>query len=178
MCGLARTTPTTFVFLGGDICHFGGSFRPSHSIPLPDPVPSFHLDPHLPCPCPCALFTAVHPAGQESVGSKTSPFFEVTSFPQSAYIDRVEAAQSIKKLQKFDEHPDVFVCIAHDPTLIKVLPFLNTEPKRDLTNWKAQWGWLNELPRDGKPGRPMVVQGVWQKGELVKDFTTLKATLY
>lgn len=175
----------TFVFLGGDICHFGGNFRPSSSIPLPDPVSSSQLDPHLPCPCPCSLFTVVHPAGPDSLESKTSPFFEVTSLPQSAYLDRVAAAASIKELQRFDEHPDVLVCIAHDPTLVKVLPFLNDEPDRDLNNWKqqglkekAQWGWLNELPRNGKPGRGMMVQAVWRDDELVKDFTELKATLY
>ena len=26
MCGLARTTTTTFAFLGGDICHFSGTY--------------------------------------------------------------------------------------------------------------------------------------------------------
>lgn len=42
---LARTTPasaeggTSFVFLGGDICHFAGDFRPSSQKLLPDPVP-------------------------------------------------------------------------------------------------------------------------------------------
>jgi glyoxylase-like metal-dependent hydrolase (beta-lactamase superfamily II) len=185
MCGLARTTPSTFVFLGGDICHFGGSFRPSSTIKLPDPVPTSHLDAHFSHPCPCSLFTEVHPAGSSSADSKTTPFFEVTSFAQSAYLDREQAAQGIKELQRFDEHPDVLVCIAHDPTLIKVLPFLNNRPEEDLNNWqeqglkeKAQWGWLNELPREGKPGRDMYVEGVWKEGELVKDFRELEATIY
>jgi hypothetical protein len=185
MCGLARTTPTTFVFLGGDICHFGGSFRPSPTISLPNPVPSSHLDPHLPHPCPCSLFTDVHPAGASSPSSLTTPFFEVTSFAQSAYLDRDQAAQSIKELQRFDEHPDVLVCIAHDPTLIKVLPFLNNAPHRDLNSWKeeglkekAMWGWLNELPREGKPGREIYVEGVWKEGERVSDFTELVASIY
>jgi glyoxylase-like metal-dependent hydrolase (beta-lactamase superfamily II) len=185
MCGLARTTPTTFVFLGGDICHFGGSFRPSSTIKLPDPVPNSHLDQHLPHPCPCSLFTEVHPAGPSSLDSQCTPFFEVTSFAQSAYLDREQAALSIKELQRFDEHPDVLVCIAHDPTLTKVLPYLNDQPERDLTDWqkdglkeKAQWGWLNELPRGGQPGREQYVKGVWQAGELISDFTKLKATLY
>lgn len=185
MCALARVTPTTFVFLGGDICHFGGSFRPSPSIPLPDPVPNSHLDSHFPIPCPCSMFTACHRLGSDSEQAKTEPFFEVTSFAQSAYLDRIEAAKSIKELQNFDEHPDIFVCIAHDPTLIKVLPFLNDQPDRDLNDWKAegfkekaQWGWLNELPQGGKPGRPMMVQGVWKEGELVKDFNELVATSY
>ncbi|KAF2005680.1 hypothetical protein P154DRAFT_608678 [Amniculicola lignicola CBS 123094] len=185
MCGLARTTPTTFVFLGGDICHFGGSFRPSPTIPLPDPIPPSHLDSHIEIPCPCSLFTAVHPAGPASEESKTSPFYQVTSAAQSAYLDRVVAAKSIKELQRFDEDPDIFVCIAHDPTLLTVLPFLNDNPEKDMNSWKAeglkekaQWGWLNELPRDGKPGRPMLVEGVWKDGKLVTDFTELKATIY
>ncbi|KAF2710157.1 Metallo-hydrolase/oxidoreductase [Pleomassaria siparia CBS 279.74] len=185
ICGLARTTPTTFVFLGGDICHFGGSFRPSPSIPLPDPIPSSHLDAHFPIPCPCSIFTDIHPAGPASHESRTSPFFDVTSFAQSAYLDRIQAAESIKKLGKFDQHPDVLVCIAHDPTLLTTLPFLNYDPEKDLNSWqvdglkeKSRWGWLNELPRHGKPGRQMLVQGVWKQGELVKDFTQLKATIY
>jgi glyoxylase-like metal-dependent hydrolase (beta-lactamase superfamily II) len=185
MCGLARTTPTTFVFLGGDICHFGGSFRPTFSTPLPDPVPNSHLDQHLPHPCPCSLFTEAHPAGAFSTESQTTPFFEVTSFAQSAYLDREQAAQSIRELQRFDEHPNVLVCIAHDPTLINVLPFLNDQPDKDLNGWqeaglkeKAQWGWLNELPRNGKPGRDMYIKGVWKEGELIEDFTKLKATIY
>jgi hypothetical protein len=185
MCGLARTTPSTFVFLGGDICHFGGSFRPSSTIPLPDPVPALHLDTHLPNPCPCSLFTESHPAGPSSPSSLTTPFFEVTSFAQSAYLDREQAAQSIKELQRFDEHPGVLVCIAHDPTLIRVLPFLNSEPQKDLNNWKeeglkekAMWGWLNELPRKGKPGRDIYVEGVWMGEQSVEDFTKLKSTIY
>ncbi|KPI35373.1 uncharacterized protein AB675_9978 [Cyphellophora attinorum] len=39
MCALARTTPDTFLFLGGDICHFAGDFRPSEQLPLPDSIP-------------------------------------------------------------------------------------------------------------------------------------------
>jgi glyoxylase-like metal-dependent hydrolase (beta-lactamase superfamily II) len=185
MCGLARTTPTTFVFLGGDICHFGGSFRPSDRVTLSDPVPNAHLGSHFPCPCPSSMFTASHPAGPSSGESSKTPFFEVTSSAQSAYLDRKQAAQTIQELQRFDAHPDVLVCIAHDPMLIKVLPFLNDQPEKDLSDWqsaglkeKAQWGWLNELPRDGKPGHEMYVEGVWKEGVLVEDFTKLNATIY
>lgn len=91
--------------------------------------------------------------------------------------------QSIKGLQQFDADPDVLVCIAHDPTLLKVLPMLNDQPDRDLNDWKANgykerllWGWLNDLPRDGKPGRPMMVEGTWRNGEKVTDFTKLEST--
>jgi DNA modification methylase len=104
---------------------------------------------------------------------------------QSAYLDREQAAQSIEELKRFDNHPDVLVCIAHDPTLVGVLPFLNDQPDKDLNDWqeqelkeKAQWGWLNELPRNDKAGRDMYVKGVWKDGELIDDFTKLKATIY
>lgn len=185
MCGLARTTPTTFVFLGADICHFGGSFRPSSSIPLPDPVPNSHLDTHFPTPCPCSIFTISHPSGPSSPSSTTTKFFEITSHSSTVYLDRNQAATSIQELQRFDEHPDVLVCIAHDTTLVKVLPFLNDEPERDLNRWKeeelkekAHWGWLNELPREGRKGRETLVQGVWRGGERVEDFTRLESTIY
>lgn len=77
------------------------------------------------------------------------------------------------------------MCIAHDTTLVKVLPFLNDEPERDLNRWKeeelkekAHWGWLNELPREGRKGRETLVQGVWRGGERVEDFTRLESTIY
>ena len=80
-------------------------------------------------------------------------------------------------MREFDASEDVLVCIAHDPSLLKVLPLLNVEPEKDLNDWKekgykekTKWGWLNELPRDGKPGRTMLVDGVWRKGKLVEDF--------
>jgi hypothetical protein len=92
--------------------------------------------------------------------------------------------ESIKKMQAFDESPDIVVCIAHDPTLLQVLPFLNDDPTKDLNDWqtqgykeKAKWGWLNELPRNNQqPGRPMLVKGVRRNGELVEDFTKLSPT--
>ncbi|KAJ4993265.1 metallo-beta-lactamase superfamily protein [Stagonosporopsis vannaccii] len=183
ICGLARTTPTTFILLGGDICHFGGSFRPSTSVPLPEVLPEGHLDQHFPLSCPCSLFTDIHPAGKGSEESRTSPFFEVSRFPQSAYVDQEAATRSIRALQLFDAHSDVLVCIAHDPTLLKILPFINDEPETDLNEWrakgykqKAQWGWLNELPQGGQPGREMYVRGTRHNGELVEDFTKLTRT--
>lgn len=70
LCALARTTPSsaqegaTFVFMGGDICHFAGDFRPSPETPLPDPIPDSirkwrNRARNYPI-CPCS-FTALHP---------------------------------------------------------------------------------------------------------------------
>lgn len=180
MCGFARTTPTTFVFMGGDICHFSGSYRPSVTSLLPDPVPNEQLDPYFPSPCPCAIFTALHPAGGASDKSRATPFFQVSTHEHSAYSDPVAATESITAMQQFDGNHDVLVCIAHDPALLKVLPLLNNEPEKDINDWKergykerVQWRWLNDLPRDGNPAKPMLVDGVWREGRLVPDFTKL-----
>jgi len=81
-------------------------------------------------------------------------------------------------MQAFDESEDVLVCIAHDPSLLKVLPLLNMSPEKDINDWKTQnykertrWAWLNELPRGGKPGRSMHVDGRWWKGQKIQKFT-------
>ncbi|KAK3706182.1 hypothetical protein LTR37_012883 [Vermiconidia calcicola] len=185
MCGLARTTPTTFVFLGGDICHFYGMVRPSPGVPLPDPIPSDHLDDGFPSPCPCSLFTDHHPRVEpQSAEAKATPFFEVTSAIPSSYHDYKVARNIVKAMQDFDASPDVLVCIAHDPTLLKVLPVLNDQPDEDLNDWKARgykekllWGWLNDLPREGKPGRPTLVDGIWRDGKRVPDVEQLPPSL-
>lgn len=59
---LVRTTPDTFVFLGGDVCHFTGAIRPTKYIPLPDIIPvQAVLDPRISRPCPCSAFLTTHP---------------------------------------------------------------------------------------------------------------------
>lgn len=185
MCGLARTTTTTFVFMGADICHLSGMFRPSPGVPLPDYVPKEQLDAGFPSPCPCSLFTEHHPrvAQKDSEEARTTPFFQVTSQISSSYLDYRTARESIILMQEFDASPDVLVCIAHDPTLTKVLPFLNDSPDLDLNGWKERelkekllWGWLNELPRNGQPGRPMLIEGSWRSGKRITDFHDLEPT--
>ena len=185
MCGLARTTPTTYAFLGGDICHFSGMCRPSPGVALPDPIPHSQLDDFFLSPCPCSMFTDIHPLmKRHPTKAKTTPFFEVTSVKPSSYLDRDTAMESIRGMQDFDTSPDVLVCIAHDPTLLKVLPVLNDRPDADLNDWKSKgfkeqllWGWLNDLPRYGRPGRPILVDGVWKSNERVTDFLELKPSV-
>ena len=176
VCGLARTTPSTatspstFVLMGGDICHFAGDFRPNRTHPLPDPIPSSHLDRTFPSPCPAHLFTSTHPLSPSS--PRTTPWYNVSTSAKSAYESPSTAARSVRRMQThFDESEHVLVCIAHDPTLLHVLPTLNTAPDRDLNAWKSRgwkeqchWGWLNELPRDGAPGRERIVDGFWREG--------------
>lgn len=169
--------------MGGDICHFSGDFRPSPKISLPDPVPGEYLDAatFFPKPCPCSLFTDHHTrvaASAPEHEKRITPFYEVTDHPKSAYVDPPVAAESVRRMQNFDDSADVLVCIAHDPVLLDVLPTLNKDPYEDLNNWKEKgwkkrchWGWLNELPRNGKPGRVTLVEGLQGQPES-KDSST------
>jgi hypothetical protein len=181
MCGLARTTSgeeSTFLLLGGDICHFIGDIRPNATNPIPDEIPPNVLahDPsYFPKPCPCSLFTDHHP----QISSDTSfterrqtPFYKVSTHSASAYIDPSTAQESVDKLINFESSPNVMVCLAHDEALLKYLPTFNDNPRLELNDWKRQgwkekcrWDWLNELPRNGKPGRKKIVEGFWRNGK-------------
>lgn len=179
MCGLARTTggvDSTFVLMGGDICHFAGDYRPSPQLPLPDPIPSGTLDEDpasFPSPCPCSLFTDHHPLSatfqEQGDMSRTTPFYKVSTHSTSAYIDPLTSQRCVDKLVHLDGSSSVMVCIAHDTALLQHLPTLNDHPTSDLNQWKVNgwkekchWGWLNELARNGKPGRKPVVTGFWR----------------
>lgn len=177
ICGLARTTggsDSTFVLLGGDICHFAGDFRPSRQIPFPPAIPcsSLDRDAYFPIPCPCSLFADSHPsnaAGTKPLDPCKTPFYRISTHETAAYTDSAESQRSVDKLIVFDGSPSVLVCLAHDGTMLRKLPTLNSNPEEDLNDWKRRgykemihWGWLNELPRNGKPGRKQAVKGFWR----------------
>lgn len=172
---LARTTPDTFVFMGGDVCHFGGSYRPTAYAPLPATIPpGVTLDERFSSPCPCSIFTACH---RDPDNARTSPFYQVTQNPKGWYIDPVVAQQSVFRLEEFDADDDVFVCVAHDGGLIPVVEWF---PDGTLNDWKAKgwkekskWGFLNELPIDGKPGRPLLAPGLVRDGHVVEKVDRL-----
>jgi len=175
ICGLVRTTPDTFIFLGGDVCHFSGMFRPSSDIEMLDPISSTtRLDSYYPSPCLCSHFTSFHPAHPDEDKARNSPYYGVSSHPNSAYLDAATAEVSIKSVSEFDADPNCFVCIAHDGVLLDVLPLLNNDPSAEIGDWKnrgykeqSMWGFLNELPRDGEPGRKPIVQGLLRDGKVI-----------
>ena len=153
VCALARTTPDTFIFMGGDICHFPGYFRPNLSLPLPISLPDYAV-------------------------SDKSPFYAVTRSEHSVYADREQAITDIKKMEALDGSSNVLVCIAHDPSLIDNLPTLNTNPSGDLNYWKTKglkekclWGFLGELPKSGQPGQKPLVEGIWKEGVVVDSLS-------
>ncbi|CAK7233732.1 hypothetical protein SBRCBS47491_008711 [Sporothrix bragantina] len=186
VCGLVRTTggtKSTFVLLGGDICHFPGVTRPSPQLPLPDVIPKGILrgnGAYFPSPCPCSLFTDHHPAivsggdaDRNGLDPRTAPFYAISNDPSSAYMDPEVAQQSVDKLIFLDASPSVLVCLAHDETMLHSLPTLNENPDDDLNRWqerdlksKIHWGWLNDLARDGRPAWQAAVEGFWRDGQL------------
>lgn len=129
MCALARSTPDTFILMGGDICHHAGEMRPTQHLPLPDfitPNPFRSGGP----PCLGSLLMDLHPSN-----SITEPFYHVADLPdgKSMYDNPPEAQQSLSKLEEFDGSENVFTIIAHDGSLFDSLNFF---PKT-LNNWKS-----------------------------------------
>ncbi|KAL4764115.1 uncharacterized protein BDW70DRAFT_148098 [Aspergillus foveolatus] len=84
MCALAHTSENEFIFLGGDVAHHAGEFRPTIHVPLPDeihpsPLDSDAFDPQLPplSACPGSVIKKPHPRKETNSGDyRTTPFYE------------------------------------------------------------------------------------------------------
>lgn len=171
--GFVRTTADTFVFLGGDISHFPGMYRPTAYKPMPATLPiETYLDSQLPVPCPCLLSTACHPNhSKEDVddhAARTRPFYQPNE-KSSWHHSTVMALCTVESLQEFAADENVFVAIAHDNALRDVVDVF---PKGKMKDWKAKkwgekshWHFVNELPVDGKPGRSVLVDGLMKEGK-------------
>jgi hypothetical protein len=88
--GFARVTPDTFVFMGGDVCHFGGMLRPTEWKQIPNTLASpAILDRRFQLPCPCSIFTDMHPLKEVEVkgeaAARKNPFYKVTKMAGSWY---------------------------------------------------------------------------------------------
>ncbi|KAJ7784552.1 beta-lactamase-like protein [Mycena metata] len=136
ICALARVTPTSFVYLGGDACHHPGMLRPSANL-------------HRHFPCPGALLAATRTsvsaahfappgAGEFDLAARTTPLLDVAE--GGFYAEPPAARASIAKMGDFDANEDVFVVLAHDATLEDVVgPFPTV-----LNEWKAK-GWKERV---------------------------------
>ncbi|KAF5970657.1 metallo-beta-lactamase superfamily [Fusarium coicis] len=148
LSALARTTvdPPTFIFMGGDIAHQGGEFRPTPYMPLPAEIFPNPFNRTLPRPalsCPGDIFTEIH-----RNKSRTEPFFDPTTAEGAWHHCAHEAKRSIDKLTEFDAYENIFPVIAHDNSLHGVID-VYPKPANDwlAKGWKVKtrWGWLNEF---------------------------------
>jgi glyoxylase-like metal-dependent hydrolase (beta-lactamase superfamily II) len=134
LCGLARTTPDTFILMGGDACHHPGLFRPSEQRPLPDEITPNPLTGSYDLPCPGALFEQVHPAHKGN-----EPFHTFPDVPDGKGVNhsREGALNSREKLMSLDASDDVFTVIAHDASVLDVVEFFPATSN----DWKEKgWG--------------------------------------
>ncbi|PSN68629.1 Metallo-hydrolase/oxidoreductase [Corynespora cassiicola Philippines] len=167
---MVRTTQDTFAFLGGDVCHFGGSFRPTPFIPMPEWLE--------PCsvghrgikdePYNHSIFTRCHPNQEHA---RIAPYYTPCCRPDSWYVDPARARKSIRQLQALDAMDKVLVLIAHDPAVIDVVTFFPEGSANDWykLGWKdaLHWRFLNELPTDVQETR-YLVDGTYMDGKRTK----------
>ncbi|WJG35060.1 uncharacterized protein FOBCDRAFT_238415 [Fusarium oxysporum Fo47] len=170
LSSLVRTTGDTFVFLGGDICHFGGAFRPTEKTQMPRELTRDEVG--LPSSAPevvsCQQYLLCHPNPAEA---SSTPYYQPCSHADSWYVDPSEAHKSVSTLMSLDAIDKVLVLIAHDPSIVGVLPMF---PAATLNGWYElgwkrllRWRFLDQLPIDGQP-RPYLVDGTYVDGRRVK----------
>ncbi|KAJ7253335.1 beta-lactamase-like protein [Mycena haematopus] len=139
ICALARVTPTSFVFLGGDGCHHPGMLRPTAE-----------LHHHIPCPGELIAATrrsvsATHfpppdAAGEFDLAARMVPMLDVAE--DGIYDDKPTARSSIAKMGGFDANRDVFVVLAHDESLPDALgPFPVSLNAWQAKGWKDRFTW-------------------------------------
>ncbi|KAJ5874242.1 uncharacterized protein N7529_002672 [Penicillium soppii] len=119
ICGLARTSPTTFFFMDGDFCHFAGTFRSISG------APSFF------CPCAPPLLSST---GVLDHRPNEGSFYQVSTGANSGYHDPSVAEKSVETLKSSDADPSVFICLAHDNISLKILPLFKICPEGDIND--------------------------------------------
>lgn len=140
VCGLARVTSDSFIFMGGDACHHGGEFRPSQYRPVPDSISPDPLDLKSNKPCPGSLFDDLY-----RDGDKHKPFYAIARLDDGKGVahDADEAEATIGKVIEADAQDYVLVVMAHDETLLNVVDFF---PKyaNDFKSkgWAEKGRWL------------------------------------
>lgn len=142
MCGLARVTssPSSFIFMGGDICHHVGQFRPSLQHPLPSIISPSPFDRQSLTACPGELFEHLLPDND-----RTKPFYTVARSENGMKVahDADTADASISKLQDTDALDEVLVVIAHDISLLSVVDFFPKYADKFFENgWAKDSKWL------------------------------------
>lgn len=162
LAGLARTTssPDTFIFMGGDLCHHGSEMRPSPHLPLPaetalrDYLPPAELLRLRASACPGDnLFATLNTRRGRTANQ---PFFD-----PAMGLDIPLAIDTIKKAQDADAQDNVFFVFAHDMAIQGVVDLFPASANRwKDKGWRERtlWAFLKDLvpalevprgPRDG-----------------------------
>ncbi|KAF2492421.1 Metallo-hydrolase/oxidoreductase [Lophium mytilinum] len=143
ICALARTTPDTFILMGGDAAHHAGEIRPTEFDPLPASVSLEGLRPgsRFPIPCPGEMLVRqIHPRE-----SATKPFYEpADNFNE----DGPEAERSLEGVTEFDAYENVLVVLAHDASLRDVVSFYPQEAngwKQKRWRDRGRWRFLTDF---------------------------------
>lgn len=140
LSGLARTTtsPDTFIFMGGDLCHHSGELRPSKHLRIPAEM-SRH-SPALRLPCPGAVYERLLTERGRAVDE---PFFE-----PAIGFDMKETIASIVKAQDADAIDNVWFVYAHDPSLIGTVDLFPASANGwKEKNWREDtlWAFLKDF---------------------------------
>ncbi|KAJ7695491.1 hypothetical protein B0H17DRAFT_1158938 [Mycena rosella] len=144
VCGLARVTPTNFLFLGADACHHAGVLRTTSKL-------------HRHFPCPGELLAATRRSvsathfppsnlvGEFDLASRTTPLLDIAE--NGYFEDPSRARASIQKMGDFDANADVFVVLAHDESLGAIIgpcPVSLDQWKANGWKEKATWAFVDE----------------------------------
>jgi hypothetical protein len=153
---------SSFVFMGGDTCHFAGQFRPTVERPLPVggiaagegaeyTSEASQIQPNLQhqakhqaqaptAACPGSIM-------ERLLANPTTPLFEM---PARNTVDVAEAHASISKMQAFDAAENIWVVIAHDQALLDLVDFypasVNDWQRKGYAQ-KTRWRFWNTLAR-------------------------------
>lgn len=137
IAALARTSanPPEFMFLGGDIAHHGGEFRPTEYLPLPKEISPNPLKTPFTAsapPCPGSIFEAIHPER-----SNLKPFYRLTE--GGIHFNTADAQESLDRMHVFDAQENILIAIAHDHSLYDLYEYF---PEK-ANGWSSK-GWKRE----------------------------------
>lgn len=140
LAGLARTTPDTFILMGGDLCHHSGEIRPSKYIPLPEQVRMDAFAQFRGGVCPGAALESLQTTRSRSVDQ---PFFD-----PSMGFDIPLAIETIKKTQEADADNHVLFIYAHDTFIrgrIDLFPKKANDWKEKGVKEELFWAFLRDF---------------------------------
>ncbi|KAJ7684544.1 hypothetical protein DFH06DRAFT_10105 [Mycena polygramma] len=144
---LARVTPSTFIVLGADSGHNPAQLRPRPQFQRTYPCPAHLLAQSKTSVSTDYFWSPGSDPGDFDVLSRAQPLLSTPDLPNSADSNPVTGRVSLDKIAEFDADDDFFVVLAHDQSLVEVLPYFPAS----LSAWKGSqlkeqsvWSFLDE----------------------------------